>query len=160
MEKLKNFKSEIGKTNTIGAMSSVNNPIINDSSLLSYYADPSKYNEDEIFDRNYDQGLKLMCGDRLLKPASSINSVLIRKTTTPGLYKLILNNPELTFKVRYIDETQLVNNREYCAGMISKLDKDNYEFSYFDEDDEIVIEHFDKKQVIDFMNKNKLIFQI
>ena len=136
-----------------------NNSIANDSNLLSYYTNPLKYSEEEIFDRFYNMGLQLMCGDKLLKPASSINSVIIRKTTTPGLYKLILNNPELKFKVRHIYESELVNNKEYCKGSISKLEEDSYEITYFDNNGEISIEHFNKQEAIDFINQNKLIFQ-
>ena len=150
----KDKKEKINKVNAV-----IKNPITDDSSLLSYYTDSKKYNEAEIFDKYYNQGLQLMGGDKLLKPASAIYLVSIRKTTTPGLYKLILNNPELTFKVRYADEGQLVNNREYCAGTISKINEDSYEITYFDKDDEIIIENFTKKEAIDFMNKNKLIFQ-
>ena len=154
-EKKENEVKEVAN----GTIRFVNNPITNDSNLLSYYTDSTQYNREEIFDKYYELGLELMGGDKLLKPASSINLVSIRKTTTPGLYKLILNNPELTFKVRHIDESQLLNNREYCKGTISKLDENSYEVTYFDEEDEINIEHFNKSEVIDFMNKNKLIFQ-
>ncbi len=145
--------------NTLNKSRVVNNPIAQDSALLSYYTNTQEHSEEEIFDNSYSQALELMCGDKLLKPSGAINTVSIRKTTTAGLYKLILNNPELTFKVRYIDEGELVNNREYCKGTISKLNDDNYEVTYFDDEDEIVIEHFSKKEVIDFMNKNRLIFQ-
>ena len=152
-----NKEKDILKNNTINI---ANNPIANDSTLLAYYTDSSKYNEIEIFDKAYEQALELMGGDRLLKPAGSVNLVTIRKTTTRGLYKLILNSPEFKIKVRHIDEGELINNRELCAGTLSKLDDDSYEITYFDSEDEIVIEHFSKKEVIDFMNKNKLVFQI
>ena len=154
-----NSETTNSSTNDSKAMLAVNNPIEQDSTLLSYYTNTQKNSEEEIFDKSYSQALELMGGDRLLKPSGAISSVIIRKTTTPGLYRLILNNPELTFKVRYVDESELVNNREYCRGSVSKLDKDSYEITYFDDEDEIVIEHFTKKEVIDFMSKNKLIFQ-
>ena len=137
----------------------VNNPIVNDLSLLSYYTDSAKYNKNEIFDKLYSQGLELMGGDKLLKPASTINSVIIRKTTTKGLYKLILSTPESSYKIDYIDEGQLLNNRKYCSGTVSQLEENSYEVTWFDFDDEINIEHYSKEEVIDFMNKNKLIFQ-
>ncbi|MBQ8475998.1 hypothetical protein IJ531_02945 [bacterium] len=137
----------------------VNNPIANDSNLLSYYTNSDKFDEGEIFDKYFAQGLELMGGDKLLKPASALNSAIIRKTSTPGLYKLITNTPESKCKIQHIDEGQLINNRNYCMGTISMLDVGQYELTYFDEDDEIVIEHYSKEEVIDFMNKNKLIFQ-
>ena len=137
----------------------INNPIANDSILLAYYTDPEKYNKSEIFDKYYEQALELMGGDKLLKPANSINSVSIRKTTTRGLYKLVLNSPEFKIKVRHIDEGELINNRNLCMGTVSKIDDNSFEITYFDKEDEVVIEHFSKKEVIDFMNKNKLIFQ-
>ncbi|MBR2068291.1 MAG: hypothetical protein IJ877_00885 [Candidatus Gastranaerophilales bacterium] len=135
------------------------NPIANDSTLLSYYTGSKRYNESEIFDKFFAQGLELMGGDKLLKPASALNSVTIRKTTTPGLYKLISNKYDNKCKIEYIDEGQLLNNREYCKATVSMIDVGMYEVTYFDDDDEIVIEHYSKEEVIDFMNKNKLVFQ-
>lgn len=139
--------------------SAVINPITNDANLLSYYTNTSTYDENEIFDKSYSQALELMCGDKLLKSASTINSVIVRKTATEGLYKLILNNPDSNYKIEHIYETELVNNRAYCMGTVSKLGEDKYEVTYFDDDDEIVIEYYSKEEVIDFMNKNKLVFQ-
>lgn len=132
----------------------------NEKTLLSYYSNKNAYNEEEIFDSFYEQALKLMGGDRLLKTVSSINLVTIRKTTTDGLYKVILSGEGSEFSIKHIDEAELLNNRKYSAGTISKLGEDEYEITYFDSDDEIEIEHFNKQQTIDFMNKNKLVFQV
>lgn len=140
-------------------LSNAANPIVSDSALSSYFSS-NKFDQAEIFDRQYAMSLELMCGDKLLKPASSINSVQIRKTTTPGLYKLVLNSPEFKIKIRHIDEGQLLNNREYCKGTVSLSDNGKYELMYYDDDDEIVIEHYSKEEVINFMNNNKLIFQL
>ena len=130
-----------------------------DSAISAYYAS-DKYDKSEIFDKHFAQGLELMCGDKLLKPALSINSVQIRKTTTPGLYKLILNSPEFKIKVRHIDEGQLLNNRQYCRGTVSLIDVGVYELMYYDSEDEIVIKQCSKEGIIDFMSENKLIFQL
>jgi len=135
------------------------NPIKSSSKTLSYYS-TSKYDRSEIFDKYYAMGLELMSGDKLLKPVSAINSVQIRKTTTLGLYKLVLNNPQFTKKIRYIDEAQLLYNREYCQGSVSLVDIGKYELTYFDDDDEIIIENYSKEEVIRFMDKNRLIFQL
>ena len=157
---LENNKTKLNENADISMKHTTStNPISSDAALLSYYKDSSKYNEKEIFDRFYSQALELMCGDKLIKPASSINNVTIRKTTTKGLYKLITSTPDMKTKIDYIDEGKLLNNRSYCSGTISKINEDEYELTYFDGDDEITIEYFNKEQVIDFMNKNKLIFQ-
>ena len=136
-----------------------NDSITLDNQLSEYYLS-GKYDKSEIFDKHYAIGLELMCGDKLLKSASAINSFQIRKTTTPGLYKLVLNSPEYKIKVRYLDEGQLLNNRKYCKGTVSLVDVGEYELMYYDEDDEIVLGHYSKEEVIDFMSENKLIFQL
>lgn len=152
-----------GESNDLSVKNTVNksmgNPIANDLSLLTYYTDSSKYSEIEIFDNSYSLALELMGGDKLLKPAALANSVIIRKTTTSGLYKLILKGSDLSLKIEYIDESQLLNNRNYCKGTLSKINSDMFELTYFDTDDEIIIEHYSKEEVINFMRKNKLIFQ-
>ena len=112
------------------------------------------------FELNYSNALSLMGGDKLLKPASSINKVAIRNTSTSGLYKVITYRPDATFRVKYLDESQLLNNKEYSSGTISKVSDDEYEITYFDTEDEIVIEHYDRAGAINFMMKNKLIFQL
>ncbi len=152
--------TEIGKIKGQKKVNSaVVNPITNDKTLLSYYTKESKYDENEIFDRSYSQALELMCGDKLLKSASVINSVTIRKTATDGLYKVILSSPDTNYKIMHVYESELINNRTYCMGSVSKSAENTYEVTYFDDDDEIVIEYYSKEEVIEFMNKNKLIFQ-
>ena len=158
---LKDNKSQTNKRGSNPINSSVAvNPITSDATLLSYFKNPSKYNEVEIFDKSYAQALELMCGDKLLKPASTINSVTIRKTTTRGLYKLIINGHESGIQIEHIDEGKLLNNRKYCSGTVSRIGENEYEVTYFDFDDEITIERYSKEELIDFMSKNKLIFQV
>ena len=153
--------SELGKNKSSNYKNAGNiaNPIVTDGSILSYYTNPNKYDEVEIFDRAYEQALVLMCGDRLLKSASTINSVIIRKTSTQGVYKIILTNPNSGYKIIHLDECELVNDRKYCKGTISQNGENSFEVTYFDDDDEIVIEYYSKEEVIEFMKKNKLIFQ-
>ena len=153
-----NAKNEPGNIKKVKNGNTVN-PIASDSVLSSYFLS-NKYDKTEIFDKQFANALELMCGDKLLKPAISINSVQIRKTATAGLYKLVLNSPEFKIKVRYIDEGQLLNNRQYCKGTVSLIDVGKYELMYYDSEDEIVIEHHSKEEVIDFMSKNKLVFQM
>jgi len=132
---------------------------ITDNNLLSYYTNKDKYDENEIFDKFYAQALTLMGGDKLLKPIASLNNIIIRKTTTTGLYKLIINDLDGSYFIKMLDESQLLNNRLYCLGTISKLDENEFEITYFDSEDEILIEHFNKQDVIKFMKDNKLVFQ-
>ncbi|MBR1616624.1 hypothetical protein IJ670_00585 [bacterium] len=113
-----------------------------------------------IFDFSYKAGLKLMAGDTLLKPMSSVNKATIRKTSTQGVYKLILQKSDGNFRIKYIDESQLLNNKEYAMGTISKISDDEYEITYFGSEDEISIEHYTKAQAINFMKMNKLTFQL
>ena len=53
-----------------------------------------------IFDFSYKAGLKLMAGDTLLKPMSSVNKATIRKTSTQGVYKLILQKSDGNFRIK------------------------------------------------------------
>ena len=140
-------------------MQETKQPVMSQNALLANYLKSAQNNKD-VFDKLYDAALELMGKDKLIKPASSINSAVVRKTTTQGLYKVIINNLSSSPEIKMIDEAQLVNNRQYCAGTVSKIDDDEYEVTYFDEDDEIVIEHFDKAGVVDFMNEKRLVFQL
>ena len=130
-----------------------------DSRLSSYYGIKGSYSEVEIFEKNYKSALELMGGDKLLKPSNALNGVAIRKTSTHGLYKVIESKLDLTFNVQIIDEVELLNNRKYSKGTISQISDDEYEITYFDDEDEIEIYHYSKENVIAFMKDKKLVFQ-
>mgnify|MGYP006988982527 CR=1 FL=1 len=84
---------------------------------------------------------------------------MIRKTSTQGLYKLIINDStKSSFDVKVIDESQLLNNRDYCAGTISKVSPNEYEITSFDAEDEISIDRFSKDEVIEYMSRKRLVF--
>ena len=120
---------------------------------------PNGISSKDIFDAQYSQAVELLGGDKLLRPAASVNNVIIRKTSTQGLYKLIVNNSiKSSFDVKVIDESELLNNREYCAGTISKVSNNEYEITSFNSEDEISIDRFSKDEVIDYMGKNRMIF--
>lgn len=119
---------------------------------------PSGISSKDIFDAQYAQAVELMGGDKLLKPAASVNNVIIRKTSTQGLYKLIINNStKSSFDIKIIDESELLNNRDYCAGTISKVSPNEYEITYFDAEDEITIDRFSKDGVVKYMSEKRMV---
>ncbi len=108
----------------------------------------------ENFDNNFELAIKLMAGDKLLRPYAS-NSI-VRKTSTQGIYKVLIKTSNGS-QIKILDESQLFQNKKIAAGSISKLGSDAYEIVSFDEDDNMEINHFDKLGAIEFLNKNKMI---
>lgn len=101
------------------------------------------------FDKEFEQAICLMGGDKLLAPRNAI----VRKTSTEGVYKVIYENG-----IKILDESQLFSNKKFAAGSVSKLSEDEFEVISFDEEDNMEINHLNKGELIYYMNKNKLAF--
>ncbi len=116
------------------------------------YKEIKHYLNKEKFIAEYEDAIELLCGDKLLKPLDSMANATIRKTSTKGVYKVITND-----KIKILDESQLVNNEQYCKGAISKLSNGEYEIMYYDKQRNVEILHLKLNETIEFLNEHNLI---
>lgn len=120
------------------------------------YKEVKHYLNKEKFLSDYNDALQLLGGDKLLKPLDSLPSIKVRKTSTKGVYKVIISkNGESEIKI--LDESQLINNEKYCVGMISKLNNSEYEIMYYDNQRNYEIVHLGEKETIEFLNEHNFI---
>lgn len=110
-----------------------------------------EYINASTFDKEFEQAICLMGGDKLLKPAAT--NAIVRKTSTLGIYKIIFENG-----IKIFDESQLFANKKFAAGSVSKLDDDEFEVISFDEEENMEIDHLNKTELISYMNEHQLTF--